>query len=135
MTGRRFHKFGPFRLDADGRMLFRGSTPVQIPPKAIDTLLVLIENAGAVIDKEEILKHVWKDAFVEEGSLTRTVSILRKALGRDENGQEYIATVSKRLPVRRRGPNDTRAHAKAEIDAGGASFRKHEWRQRAGILW
>jgi TolB-like protein/Tfp pilus assembly protein PilF len=96
MTGRRFHKFGPFRLDADGRMLFRGSTPVQIPPKAIDTLLVLIENAGAVIDKEEILKHVWKDAFVEEGSLTRTVSILRKALGRDENGQEYIATVSKR---------------------------------------
>jgi DNA-binding winged helix-turn-helix (wHTH) protein len=54
MTGRRFYEFGPSRLDVDGRLLFRGSTPVQVPPKAIDTLIVLVEDAGAVIDKEEI---------------------------------------------------------------------------------
>jgi DNA-binding winged helix-turn-helix (wHTH) protein len=76
MTGRRFYEFGPFRLDVDGRMLFPRSTLVQVPPKATDTLIVLLEDAGAVIDKEEILKHVWKDALVEEGSLTRTVSLM-----------------------------------------------------------
>ena len=77
-------------------MLFRGTVPVPLPPKAVDTLLVLVQNAGAVIDKEEIFKQVWKGAFVEEGSLTRTISILRKALELDGNGQKYIATVSKR---------------------------------------
>jgi TolB-like protein/Tfp pilus assembly protein PilF len=96
VSERRFYEFGQFRLDASGRMLFRGNVPVPLPPKAVDTLLVLIESAGAVIDKEEILKQVWKGAFVEEGSLTRTISILRKALEHDGNGQEYIATVSKR---------------------------------------
>ena len=49
-----------------------------------------------VIDKEEMIKHVWKDAFVKEGSLTRTISILRKALEQDGNGPEYITTISKR---------------------------------------
>jgi TolB-like protein/Flp pilus assembly protein TadD len=88
------YEFGRFRLDAKGRMLFRGNAPVSLPPKAVDTLLMLVENAGAVTDKAEILRHVWKDAFVEEGSLTRTISMLRKALG--ERHQEYIATVSKR---------------------------------------
>jgi len=94
MDGRRFYEFGRFRLDANSHMLFRGNAPVPLPPKAIDTLLMLVENAGTVVDKQEILKQVWKDAFVEEGSLTRTISLLRKALGEKE--QEYIATVSKR---------------------------------------
>jgi TolB-like protein/Flp pilus assembly protein TadD len=91
-----YYQFGEFRLDAKGRMLFRGSAPVPLPPKAVDTLLMLVENAGTVIDKEKIIKQVWKDAFVEEGSLTRAISILRKALEQDENGPEYIATISKR---------------------------------------
>ena len=88
------YEFGKFRLDVHGRMLFQGSTPVALTPKAVDTLLMLVEGAGRVIDKSEILAHVWKDAFVEEGSLTRTISLLRKALA--GGGQEYIATVSKR---------------------------------------
>ena len=92
--GESLYEFGRFRLDAKGRMLFRGNAPVSLPPKAVDTLLVLVANAGAVVDKAEILKQVWKDAFVEEGSLTRTISLLRKALG--EREQEYIATISKR---------------------------------------
>jgi len=69
---------------------------VPLPPKAAETLTVLVQNAGTLIDKEELLQKVWHDAFVEEGSLTRTISILRKALGEGSDGQEYIATVSKR---------------------------------------
>jgi TolB-like protein/Flp pilus assembly protein TadD len=88
------YEFGSFRLDVRGRILFYGSTPVSLAPKAVDTLILLVENAGSVIDKSDILSHVWKDAFVEEGSLTRTISVLRKALAGD--GQEYIATISKR---------------------------------------
>lgn len=88
------YEFGGFRLDVKGRLLFRGKAPIALPPKAVDTLLILVENAGSVVDKGELLNRVWKDAFVEEGSLTRTISLLRKALGRGE--QEYIATVSKR---------------------------------------
>ena len=96
MAVRRFYQFGQFRLDATGRMLFRGSDPIPLPPKAVETLVLLVKNAGVVMDKEQILRQIWKDAFVEEGSLTRTISVLRKALERGENGQEYITTISKR---------------------------------------
>jgi TolB-like protein/Tfp pilus assembly protein PilF len=96
VSDRRSYEFGQFRLDVSGRILFRGKAPVPLPPKAVDTLLLLVQNAGAVIGKEEIFKQVWKGAFVEEGSLTRTISILRKALEHDGKGQKCIATVSKR---------------------------------------
>lgn len=89
-----YYEFNGYRLDAKGRMLFRGNAAVSLPPKAVGTLLLLVENAGAVVDKEELLKKVWHDAIVEEGSLIRTISILRKALGKTE--QQYIATISKR---------------------------------------
>ena len=77
---------------------------VPLPPKAADVLLSLVQEAGNVVEKNELLKRVWQDALVEEGSLTRTISILRKVLEAGEGGQECIATVSKRgyrfmLPV------------------------------------
>ena len=87
MANRRFYQFGQFRLDATGRLLFRGNAPIPLPPKAVETLVMLVENAGAVMQKEEILKQVWKGAFVEEGSLTRTISVLRKELEQAETGQ------------------------------------------------
>jgi len=93
---RSFYEFGPFRLDATGRLLFRGGEPVPLPPKAVDTLLFLVENAGNVLEKDRLLKQVWHDAFVEEGSLTRAISVVRKALGDGEDGQEFIATISRR---------------------------------------
>ena len=96
MAERPFYVFGPFHLDATGRLLLRGDEPVPLPPKAIDTLLVLVENAGTVVSKEHLLKQVWQDAFVEDGSLTRAISVLRKALGDGEDGQEFIATISRR---------------------------------------
>ena len=94
MTELRSYEFGPFRLDAAGPVLLRDGEIVSLAPKAAYTLLLLVENAGKVVDKEELLKKVWRDTFVEEGSLTRTVWLLRKALGESE--PEYIATVSKR---------------------------------------
>jgi len=94
MAGNTFYTFGPFRLDATGRALFRGARMVPLPPKAADTLLLLVENAGSVVTKEQLLATVWPDAFVEEGSLTRSISVLRKLL--DGHGREYVATVPKR---------------------------------------
>ncbi len=96
MAGRRFYEFGRFRLDATGRLLFREGETVPLPPKAADALLLLVENAGNVVEKHDLLKEIWPDTFIEEGSLTRTISILRKALTEGANGQEYIVTIPKR---------------------------------------
>ena len=88
--------FGRFRLESPGGLLSREGQPVPLPPKVAQTLLLLVEHAGEVIEKEELLKKVWHDAFIEEGSLTRTISVLRKALDDGVDGQEYIVTLSKR---------------------------------------
>src|SRR5690348_1926489 len=94
LEGRHFYEFGPYRVDAVERRLLRGGAPVPLTPKAFETLLALVENAGRGLGKDELLQRVWPDTFVEEGSLTRNISVLRKVLG-DENG-EYIETVPKR---------------------------------------
>jgi TolB-like protein/Tfp pilus assembly protein PilF len=96
VTDRCFYEFGPFRLDPSGRVLFRGAQAVPLPPKAGDVLVLLLQRAGDVVAKDELLKQVWHDAFVEDGSLTRTISVLRRILGQGRNGQQYIATVSRR---------------------------------------
>jgi TolB-like protein/DNA-binding winged helix-turn-helix (wHTH) protein/Tfp pilus assembly protein PilF len=67
-----------------------------LTPKALDTLLVLVERNGHVLEKDEILKHVWPDTFVEEGTLAQNISTLRKALGEDSHGHTYIETVPRR---------------------------------------
>jgi len=96
MTAGIVYEFGPFRFEAEGRLLFRKGQVLSIPPKVADTLLLLVQRPGKVIEKEELLRRVWPDAFIEEGSLTRTISVLRKTLGSGKQGQEYIATISKR---------------------------------------
>jgi TolB-like protein/DNA-binding winged helix-turn-helix (wHTH) protein len=102
---RRFYEFGRFRLDQVGRVLFCGDRAVPLPPKAADVLLQLVQNAGHVVERQELLKSVWQDVIVEEGSLTRTISILRKVLEDGPAGQEFISTIPTRgyrfvLPVR-----------------------------------
>ena len=87
-----FLDFGPFRADMQKRVLLRENHPVQLPGKAFDVLVVLLQNAGTTVSKDEILKIVWPDTFVEEGNLTQTVFLLRKALG-DSDSQPYIVTV------------------------------------------
>jgi TolB-like protein/DNA-binding winged helix-turn-helix (wHTH) protein/Tfp pilus assembly protein PilF len=93
---RKFYTFGPFRIDPAERVLLAGSGRVSLTPKAFDTLLVLVENAGHIVAKDEILKRVWLDTFVEEGTLAQNVSTLRRALGEAPHGPIYIETIPKR---------------------------------------
>jgi TolB-like protein/Tfp pilus assembly protein PilF len=90
------YRFGPYRLQIPGPLLYRHDDTVPLAPKVAETLLLLVERAGELVQKEELLSKVWQDAFVEEGSLARTISVLRKTLGGGEEGEEYIATLSKR---------------------------------------
>ena len=91
-----FYAFGPFRLDSEKRVLVRDGTPVPLAPKAAEALLVLVQNAGHLVDKDDLMKRVWPDAFVEEGNLNKNIFFLRKVLGEWDGGREYIETVPKR---------------------------------------
>jgi DNA-binding winged helix-turn-helix (wHTH) protein len=93
------YAFGPFELDAGERQLRRDGVAVSLTPKSFDLLLVLIEHAGHLLEKEALLKAVWPDSFVEENNLADNISKLRKALGDGENGQRCIETVPKRAIV------------------------------------
>ena len=90
------YEFGPFHLDSVQRLLFRDGQPLALEPKVLDTLLALVENRGQLVEKEALIKRVWPDTFVEEGNLTRNIHHLRKVLGKDSGGGEYIETVPKR---------------------------------------
>ena len=89
------HEFGGFRYDPAQRALFRGTTMVPLAPKAIDTLHVLLERRGQVVERAALMRLVWPDTTVEEVGLARNISLLRKALGEDEDGG-FIETVPRR---------------------------------------
>lgn len=88
-----FYKFGPFRIDAARRLLLRGEEVVPLAPKVFDTLLALVESGGREISKDDLMKRVWPDSFVEEGNLTINIFTLRKALGERPNEHQYIVTI------------------------------------------
>ncbi|MGH9944925.1 MAG: winged helix-turn-helix domain-containing protein, partial [Pyrinomonadaceae bacterium] len=90
------YEFGPFQLDAAEHLLRRGGGIVPLTPKAFETLLALIEGGGRTLGKEILMGKVWPGTFVEEGNLSVTIFMLRKALGEAEGGQKYIETVPKR---------------------------------------
>ena len=91
-----FYEFGRFRLKSDERVLLRGEEFVPLTPKAFDILLTLLENDGRIVRKDDLMKKVWPDTFVEEGNLTQNVSLLRKALGESATGPQFIETVPRR---------------------------------------
>ena len=88
--------FGPFELDLTERLLTRGGKPVQIAPKLFDTLALLVENAGHVVEKSDMMERLWQDTFVEESSLSQNIFQLRKALENGACGRRYIETIPKR---------------------------------------
>jgi DNA-binding winged helix-turn-helix (wHTH) protein/Tol biopolymer transport system component len=90
------YTFGPFRLDAATRTLTREDEPVALTSKALDTLLVLLRHHDRVVEKEELVKLVWPDAFVSDDSLTHSISVLRRALGDDSGQPLYILTIPRR---------------------------------------
>ena len=93
---KRYYTFGNFRLDVTEGILYGEKGIVPLTPKAFDTLLVLVENTGHVLSKEELMEKVWPDSFVEENNLAQNISLLRKILEKGGSGEKYIETVPKR---------------------------------------
>src|SRR6266571_6062977 len=89
------YEFGPFRLDSAERRLMRNGEPVALAPKVLDTLLALVESPGRLLPKDELISGLWPDTFVEEATLARNISDLRKALGESAGEARYIETVPK----------------------------------------
>jgi TolB-like protein/DNA-binding winged helix-turn-helix (wHTH) protein len=85
-------RFGAFRLDGTRRSLARDGAPLKLPPKLFDTLLYLVENAGRVVEKDELITAVWDGRFVEEANLTQTVFLLRRVLQADATTTDFIVT-------------------------------------------
>jgi len=89
------YEFGRFRLDPGQRLLLCEGKPVSLSPKAFELLLVLIKSDGRLLTKDDLMRRLWPDSFVEEANLTVNISALRKALGDTLDGQEFIETVPK----------------------------------------
>lgn len=90
------YEFSRFRFDPENHLLECEGSPIPLTPKAFDILLVLVENGNRLTTKEELMRKVWPDSFVEEANLTVNISALRKQLGETPNGQQYIETVPKK---------------------------------------
>src|ERR1051326_4281201 len=86
-------EFGPFRLDKAEHLLLRGKEHVQLPPKAFEMLLLLVESSGHVIEKNVLMNSLWPDSVVEESNLTQNIFLVRRALGDERGEQHYIKTV------------------------------------------
>jgi DNA-binding winged helix-turn-helix (wHTH) protein/TolB-like protein len=90
------YEFGDFRLNVTEHLLWRDDKVVPLTPKAMEMLIVLVENSGHIVDKQALMDAVWPDAFVEETNLTRNIFTLRQTLSDDRNGGKYIETIPKR---------------------------------------
>jgi len=90
------YEFGAYRLDEQSRMLFKEGDHVALPPKVAELLVALVQAEGRALTREQLLRRLWPDTVVEEGSLTSHVSMLRKALGQGPRGEDFIETVPKR---------------------------------------
>jgi eukaryotic-like serine/threonine-protein kinase len=99
------YEFGPFRVDPEKQVLLRENQPVAVTPKAFETLLVLVRHSREVVSKDQLMKAIWPDAFVEEANLSQNIFMLRKALGDTPEDKRYIVTIPGRgyrfaVPVR-----------------------------------
>jgi len=88
-----FYEFGPFRIDPEKLLLLRDNEPVALPPKAFETLLVLVRRSETLVLKDDLMKSIWPDTFVEESNLAQNIFVLRKTLGETAGQNRYIATV------------------------------------------
>jgi Tol biopolymer transport system component/DNA-binding winged helix-turn-helix (wHTH) protein len=93
---RPLYEFGPFRLDAQAHLLYRGERAVPLTPKVFDTLLVLVEHRGQVLTKEALLQAIWPDSLVEESSLSQNIFLLRRMLKEDGDDRTFIETIPRR---------------------------------------
>ncbi|MEW6738141.1 MAG: transcriptional regulator, partial [Acidobacteriota bacterium] len=106
------YEFGHYRLNTRERTLSGDEGTIALPPKVFDTLVLLLENSGHALSKEELIQQLWPDSFVEEGNLTHYISQLRKVLGDSISQPQYIETLPKHgyrfiAPVRTAFNNQT----------------------------
>jgi Tol biopolymer transport system component/DNA-binding winged helix-turn-helix (wHTH) protein len=132
------YEFGPFRLEPSERKLQRGNEIVALTPKAFDTLLLLVRNSGHLMEKDELLRMLWPDSFVEEGSLSNSIFMLRKALGEDpafietvpRRGYRFVGAV-RQLPSAARTPPEKPSQASSPGLASLPAKARWPWRSRA----
>jgi eukaryotic-like serine/threonine-protein kinase len=87
------YEFGPFRVDPEKQVLLRDNQPVSITPKTFETLLILVRHSRESVSKDELMKELWPDSFVEEANLSQNIFMLRKALGESPEDRRYIVTL------------------------------------------
>ena len=90
------YRFGRFTLDTDQRVLLRDGKPLPVTPKVFETLLILVENKGRIVEKEGLMRRLWPETFVEDANLTFNIQQVRKALGDDARNPIYIETIPRR---------------------------------------
>jgi len=95
-TSHLIYEFGEFQLEPDERRLMHDGKPVPLTPKAFDTLVMLVERAGHLVEKEELISALWPDSFVEEANVAQHVWTIRKTLGEADHGGPFIETVPKK---------------------------------------
>jgi DNA-binding winged helix-turn-helix (wHTH) protein len=131
--------FDGFALDPANHLLLRDGVQVALPPKAFDTLVYLAQNHGRLVTREELMKAVWPDSFVEGANLTVYISLLRKALG-EEEGRRYIETVPRkgyRLIADVRVVDEAPTEVVAEVVPPQRVVRRHQfvwWAAALGAL-
>lgn len=90
------YKFGEFTVDCDQKVLLRDGSPLPLAPKVFDTLLILVDNKGRIVEKDELIKRLWPNTFVEESNLTFNIQQVRKILGDNAREPRFIETVARR---------------------------------------
>src|SRR6476661_7315025 len=91
-----YYEFGPYQLNVNTRLLKRGGETISLTPKAAEILVLLVTRAGQLVEKDELLKEIWPDTFVEEANLSQNIFTLRRALGDDRTVPKYIETIARR---------------------------------------
>jgi DNA-binding winged helix-turn-helix (wHTH) protein/tetratricopeptide (TPR) repeat protein len=145
------YDFGRFRCDPREQLLLCEGKPIPLAPKSFDILLALVRSNGRLVTKDELMRQVWPDSFVEEANLTVNISALRKALGEAPGGQQYIETVPKRgyrfiTPVAERQQGQLSSPPVKTVAKGGSEEVKvtpqvvpsgpsRRWLVAAGVLF
>jgi DNA-binding winged helix-turn-helix (wHTH) protein/tetratricopeptide (TPR) repeat protein len=126
------YEFGPFRVDTARETLLRSGEPVRLTPKTFQILLVLVRHGKEVVTKDDLMKTVWPDTFVEEANLSRNIFMLRKALGEPAQDRQYILTVPGRGY---RLTEDVHLVPQQEFAIVAASHSKVELHVKEGMSW
>ena len=116
------YEFGPFQLESLTRLLFYQGSVVHLTPKASEVLFTLIKAGGQLVEKDQLMKTVWPNCFVEEGNLSQTISILRKNLGQSPDGGQYIETIPTRgyrfaAPIQKVGADENASFVEISLGA------------------